>query len=65
MFNGGDNINNDCVIKGKIDTTLGEVLKEILSKKKMTQQELIDLLVKDFVLQNLSLVITKENKGLK
>lgn len=59
-------INTDnCIIKGRIDSTLGEVLKEILNKKKMTQQDLIDMLVKDFVLENLNLIISKDVKGSK
>ena len=43
-------INSDSVIKGKVDTTLFEVLKQILNKKKMTQQDLIENAVKEFVL---------------
>ena len=57
-------MNNDsCVLKGRIDSTLFEVLKQILNKKKMTQQDLIEDYVKDFVLKNLNLIISKDNKG--
>lgn len=58
-------INSDSVIKGKVDTTLFEVLKQILNKKKMTQQDLIENAVKEFVLQNLNLIIPKDDKGSK
>ncbi len=57
-------INNDSIIKGRVDITLAEVLKQILNKKNMTQQDLIDMFVKDFVLQNLNLIINNE-KGSK
>ena len=56
------NNNDSCIIKGKIDSTLFEVLKQILNKKKITQQDLIENIVKDFVLQNLNLVVPKEEK---
>lgn len=58
-------INNDCIIKGKIEPTLGNVLKDILNKKKMTQQDLIDLKVKEFVIENLDLIVSKDTKGSK
>ncbi len=57
-------INNDSIIKGRVDITLAEVLRQILNKKNMTQQDLIDIFVKDFVLQNLNLIINNE-KGSK
>lgn len=59
------NNNDSCIIKGRIDSTLFEVLKEILNKKKMTQQDLIENIVKDFILQNLSLIVSKDDKGSK
>ena len=59
------NSNDSCIIKGRVDSTLFEVLKQILNKKKMTQQDLIENVVKDFVLQNLNLVIPKDDKGSK
>ena len=59
------NSNDSCIIKGRVDATLFEVLKQILNKKKMTQQDLIENVVKDFVLQNLNLVIPKDDKGSK
>lgn len=59
-------INSDSVVKGRIDSSLAEVLKQILIKKNMTQQDLIDMIVKDFVLENLSLIISNnQTKGSK
>ncbi len=58
------NNNESCVLKGRVDSTLFEVLKQILNKKKMTQQDLIESAVKDFVLKNLSLIIPND-KGSK
>ncbi len=58
------NSNESCVLKGRVDSTLFEVLKQILTKKKMTQQDLIEDAVKDFVLKNLSLIIPND-KGSK
>ena len=61
-------ISIDNVIKGKIDNTIFEALKQILNYKKITQQEFIENAVKDFILKNLDLIIkkeNKENKGLK
>lgn len=59
------NINNDnSIIKARIDSTLIEALKEILNKKNMTQQDLIDTLIKNFVLDNLNLIIPS-TKGSK
>ena len=59
------NINSESIIKGKVDSTLFEVLKQILAKKKMTQQDFIESATKEFVLQNLKLIISKEDKGSK
>lgn len=61
-------ISIDNIIKGKIDNTIFEALKQILNYKKITQQEFIENAVKDFILKNLDLIIkneNKENKGLK
>lgn len=56
-------INNDSIVKGRVDSTLAEVLKQILAKKKMSQQDLIDMLIKDFVLNNLNLIISSEKSS--
>lgn len=58
------NSNESSVLKGRVDSTLFEVLKQILNKKKMTQQDLIEGAVKDFVLKNLSLIVPSD-KGSK
>lgn len=58
------NSNESCVLKGRVDSTLFEVLKQILTKKKMTQQDLIEDAVKDFILKNLNLIIPND-KGSK
>lgn len=50
-------MNNDSgTIKGRIDNKLYEVFKMILSKLNMTQQDFIDSKVKEFVIDNISLV---------
>ena len=59
------NSNESCVLKGRVDSTLFEVLKQILTKKKMTQQDLIEDAVKDFVLKNLNLIVPNNDKGSK
>ena len=58
-------MNDGCIIKGRIDSGIAEALKVILNIKKMTQQDLIDLKIKEFVLENLSLIIPKDTKGSK
>ncbi len=55
--------NGDSFIKGKVDSTLAEALKRILAKKKMSQQDLIEMLIKNYVLDNLNIIIENENKG--
>jgi len=52
------------VIKCKVDPNLFEAFKEVLAMKKTTQQEFLEVCVKDFVLANLRLVIEK-SKGSK
>lgn len=59
------NNNESCIIKGRVDATLFEVLKQILNKKQMTQQDLIESVVKEYVLQNLNLIISTSDKGSK
>ena len=57
-------LNNDSgTIKGRIDNKLYEVFKMILSKLNMTQQDFIDSKVKEFVIDNINLIIdTKSDK---
>lgn len=57
-------MNNDSLVKGKVDATLNEAFRKILKALNMSQQDFIDKAVKDFVLNNLKLVMNKgtENK---
>lgn len=55
--------NENCFVKGKVDSTLAEALKRILAKKKMSQQDFVEMIVKDYVLQNLNIIIENEIKG--
>lgn len=51
-------MNNDLgIIKGRIDNKLYEVLKTILNQLNMTQQDFIESKVKDFIIENINLVI--------
>ena len=52
-------INNDNIIKGKVDATLNEALRKILKALDMTQQDFMDKAVKDFVINNLSVIMNK------
>ena len=60
-----NNSNDSSVIKGRIDGSLSEALKQILLKKKMSQQDLIDMLIKDYVIENINIVLKKDDKGSK
>jgi len=57
-------LNNESgIIKAKIDGNLYDVLKLLLTKLNMTQQELIESKVKEFVIENIQLVVgTKSDK---
>ena len=51
-------MNNDSgIIKARIDANLYEVLKLLLNKLNMTQQELIESKVKEFVIENIKIVV--------
>lgn len=52
-------INNDNIIKGKVDATLNEALRKILKALNMTQQDFMDRAVKDFVINNLNVIMNK------
>ena len=56
--------NENCVIKGKIDVNLYDAVKTILNIKGMTQQDLINLISKEFILENIDILI-KNAKDLK
>lgn len=59
------NIANETnIVKCRLDTNLYDAFKEVLNVKKTTQQDFIEMCVKDFVLANLKLVIEK-SKGSK
>lgn len=55
-------MNNDIIIKGKIDANLNDAFKKVLSKLNMTQQDFIDKSVKEFVLNHLHLILSEESK---
>ena len=51
-------MNNETnIIKGRLDTKIYSIFKTILNKTKMTQQEFIEQKVKDFIVDNIELVI--------
>jgi len=51
-------LNNESgIIKARIDANLYEVLKLLLTKLNMTQQDLIESKVKEFVIENIQLVV--------
>lgn len=52
-------MNNNNIIKGKIDEKLYDAFRDILKELNMTQQDFIDKVVKDFVLSNLNLIMNK------
>lgn len=55
-------MNNEIVIKGKIDASLNDAFKKILEKLSISQQEFIDNAVKEFVLKNLNILFDEGNK---
>ena len=59
---GGETTNNESgIVKAKIDSKLYDVLKIILTKRNMTQQEVIESSIKNFVIENINLVV--DNKS--
>ena len=51
-------MNNETgIIKARIDSKLYDVLKIILSKLNITQQELIEKEIKDYIIENIHLII--------
>lgn len=53
--------NESGIVKGKIDSQLYDVLKIILAKRNMTQQEVVETSIKNFVIENIKLVV--DNKS--
>lgn len=64
LYGGGNDINNNDVsfIKARIDANLNVVLKKILEKLGMTQQEFIDKKIKEFVIENVHLIVVDNDK---
>lgn len=57
-------INNDnTIIKGRLDTKLYEALKKILNTLGITQQEFIEKNTREFVLENINLLLDEEKKN--
>lgn len=55
--------NESGIIKARIDSKLYDVLKMILNKLNMTQQDFIETRIKEFVIDNINLVVdTKSDK---
>ncbi len=59
IFGGDILLNNDCLVKGKVDSSLNEAFRKILKTLNMSQQDFIEKAVKDFVLNNLTLIMNK------
>ena len=59
---GGEIINNDVgIIKGKVDSSLYSVFKNLLGKLNMTQQDFIDQKVKEFIIEHINVVVDKKS----
>ena len=57
------NLNNNKIhIKCKIDEKLNEAFKKVLNKQNITGQDLIEKRIKEFVLDNLHLIIEEGKK---
>ena len=56
------NNNENCAVRGRVDADVFNVLKIILAKQKLTQQDLIEKLINDYVLKNLHYAILKDEK---
>lgn len=55
-------MNNDGVIKGKLDSNLYEAFRKVIAKTGITQQEFIEESVKRYIIDNLSIIMEKESK---
>lgn len=61
FYIGGGFINNDCTyIKARIDNKLNEALKKILDKQDITQQDFLEQRIKEFVLENLNIILNND-----
>ncbi len=61
------NNNDNCAIRGRVDVSVFNALKIILAKQNISQQELVEKLINEYVLKNLNYAILKneEDKGQK
>ena len=57
--------NNAIYIKCKIDEKLNNALRKILTKHGVSQQEFLEKKIKEFVLDNIDLIIPNESKEVK
>ncbi len=55
-------MNNDGLIKGKLDSNLYEAFKKVISKTGITYQEFIEVSVKKYIIDNLNILLEKESK---
>ena len=53
-------MNSDTIVKGRIDGTLNEAFKKIITDLGLTQQEFIEESVKKFVLENINLLMVSD-----
>ena len=49
--------NESGIVKAKIDSKLYDVLKIILTKRDMTQKDLVESSIKKFVIENINLLV--------
>ena len=55
-------MNTDIVIKCKLSNNLGTALKKILEKQKITQQDFLEKVVKNYILENITLITETDKK---
>ena len=60
FYFGGDSLNSDTIVKGRIDGTLNEAFKKIITALNLTQQEFIEESIKKFVLENINLLMVSD-----
>lgn len=50
------------IVKCKISNNLGVALKKILEKKNLTQQDFLEKIVKNYILENITLITEIDKK---
>ena len=55
-------MNTDIVVKCKLTNNLGTALKKILEKQELTQQDVLEKLIKNYILENLILITETDKK---